>query len=84
FDPVAASFTADQTVGPVPLTVQFTDTSTGDPTSFVWDFGDGATSIERNPVHTFGTPGTFNVKLTASHAWSSDEAELPGGITVTA
>ncbi|HQJ88967.1 MAG TPA: PKD domain-containing protein, partial [Methanoregulaceae archaeon] len=60
FDPVAASFTADQTVGPVPLTVQFTDTSTGDPTSYAWDFGDGATSIERNPVHTFGTPGTFN------------------------
>lgn len=83
FDPVDASFTANQTEGPAPLTVQFTDTSTGNPSSFSWDFGDGTTSSEKSPVHTFAAAGTYSVKLNATHAWSSDEAVIPGGISVT-
>jgi len=61
-DPVA-SFTADHTSGNADLTVQFTDTSTGSPTSWSWDFGDGAISIERNPAHTYTTAGTYTVTL---------------------
>ena len=38
------------------LKATFTDTSTGEPTAWTWDFGDGATSDVQNPVHTF-TPG---------------------------
>lgn len=43
---------------------QFQDTSTGDPSSWLWDFGDGATSTEQNPLHAYSTPGTYQVKLT--------------------
>ncbi|HQR47032.1 MAG TPA: PKD domain-containing protein [Thermoanaerobaculia bacterium] len=50
--------------------VQFTDASTGSPTSWLWNFGDGTTSTDRNPAHTFGK-GTYAVSLTASNAGGS-------------
>ncbi|HNT08752.1 PKD domain-containing protein, partial [Methanoculleus sp.] len=61
-----ASFTADQTRGNADLPVQFTDTSTGSPTSWAWNFGDGATSTDQNPAHTYTTAGTYTVTLTVS------------------
>ena len=64
-----ADFTADRTSGPLPLTVRFTDTSdVAGATSWLWDFGDGATSTERNPTHTYATQGRYNVKLTVTGA----------------
>ena len=51
--PPVADFTANTTEGYAPLTVQFTDTSTNSPTEWNWNFGDGATSTEQNPEHTF-------------------------------
>ncbi len=48
------------------LTVIFTNTSTGNATSWFWDFGDGQTSTEQNPIHTYATDGFYNVTLTAS------------------
>ncbi len=48
-DPVHASFTANQTEGSAPLTVSFMDTSTGGPTSWMWDFGDGAVVDRAEP-----------------------------------
>lgn len=59
-----ADFTADRTLGLAPLTVQFTDASTGPVTSWQWDFGDDQTSSLRHPVHTFEQPGTYDVTLT--------------------
>lgn len=56
------------------LTVVFLDTSTGDPTQWSWDFGDGSTSNARNPTHTYAAPGTYVVVLTASNSTSSDTA----------
>jgi PKD repeat protein len=64
---LTAQFDQNQTAGPNPLTVQFTDTTIGNPTSWLWDFGDGGTSTEKNPVHTFSSVGTHNVVLTVSH-----------------
>ena len=58
-----ASFTVAPASGTVPLTVQFTDTSTGDIDSWSWDFGDGESSTEENPDHTYQEPGDYTVTL---------------------
>ena len=50
------------------LTVNFFNTST-DAVSYLWDFGDGATSIEMNPVHTYAVQGCYNVTLTATNPY---------------
>jgi len=57
--------------------VQFTDTSEGIPTSWVWEFDDGGESTEQNPVHTFAEAGVYSVELTVSNsAGSNDEIVL--------
>ena len=61
-----ANFTAN-------LTVKFTDTSTNSPDKWKWDFGDGNTSTEQNPVHTFSSEGTYNVTLIATNAAGSSD-----------
>jgi len=61
-----AGFTQDRASGVAPLTVQFSDQSSGSVTSYNWNFSDGSSSSERNPSHTFTTPGTYNVFLTVS------------------
>lgn len=61
----------DTDLGPAPLTVTFTDLSTGSPTSWSWDFGDGATSTTRNPVHTYTTGGSFYVRLIVGNSYGS-------------
>ena len=55
-------------IGPVPLRVAFKDTTTNHPTSWLWDFGDGNTSTDQNPVHIYSTPGIYNVTLSATNA----------------
>ncbi|MCV2489735.1 PKD domain-containing protein [Geodermatophilus sp. YIM 151500] len=62
------SFTASTTRGTAPLPVRFTDTSTGAPTSWAWDFGDGTTSAEQSPSHTYSRAGTYTVRLVAGNA----------------
>ena len=54
-----------------PRSVQFDNRTTGQATSFVWDFGDGESSTERNPLHRFGAPGTYTVTLEARNQWGS-------------
>ena len=73
--PPVADFTSDVTSGPADLSVQFTDLSTESPTSWNWDFGDGGTSTEQNPQHTYDTGGIYPVKLTVVNAGGSDEEE---------
>jgi PKD repeat protein len=51
--------------------VHFTDRSVNSPTSWSWDFGDGVISIEKNPTHTYTTPGTYFAKLTVANAGGS-------------
>ena len=65
FDPNAlrANFTSNVTGGPAPLTVRFTDTSTGSPLRWSWQFGDGTSSSEQNPVHTYARAGRYTVVL---------------------
>jgi YVTN family beta-propeller protein len=60
-----ADFCANRTVGVAPMGVQFTDTSMGYASSWAWDFGDGNTSAEQNPVNVFASAGTYSVTLVA-------------------
>lgn len=64
----SANFNSNITYGNPPLTVQFSDSSNGAPNSWNWDFGDGSTSNEQNPVHTFFTAGRYNIKLSVGNA----------------
>ena len=63
-----ANFTSNVINGTSPLSVQFNDISTGNPTSWIWYFGDSLNSTEQNPVHNYSTAGTYNVSLTAINA----------------
>ena len=72
--------------GPAPLAVTFTDGSTNLPTSWAWDFDNNGSvdSTAKNPVHTYATPGTYSVKLTASNSAGSDDEIKTGFVTVGA
>jgi len=60
-----ASFSANATAGTVPMTVAFADESTPTPYHRWWTFGDGSSSTDANPVHTYTRAGTYTVNLTA-------------------
>ncbi len=79
-----AEFTAVPTSGVAPLTVQFTDTSTNVPTSWLWSFGNGNSSIEQNPSNVYATPGTYTVSLTATNLAGSNTTVKTSFIMVTA
>jgi beta propeller repeat protein len=83
-EPLVAGFEANATVGSAPLTIQFTDWSTGGPESWQWEFGDGGSSGEQNPTHTYQGAGTYTVRLTAANELDSDTRTMEGYITVTA
>jgi PKD repeat protein len=72
----AASFTVAPANGTAPLTVQFTDTSTGDIDAWNWDFGDGESSTEENPSHTYQEPGDYTVVLEVSGPGGSDTSTM--------
>ena len=91
YDPstaVAASFTATPTYGTPPLRVQFTDTSSGNVTSWNWTFGDSAVwinttaSAQKNQNHIFSTEGIYNVTLIATNSAGS-YSSVSHSITVT-
>jgi PKD repeat protein len=67
-----ANFSAEPECGFVPLTVHFTDLSSGNPTSWFWKFGDNSTSTEQNPVHVYQSKGTYYPTLIASNPSGSD------------
>ncbi len=69
---VTAEFALDRPAGNVPHTVSFRDRTLADPTSWLWDFGDGETSTDPAPVHTYTSPGFYTVSLTV---------DGPGGLS---
>lgn len=81
--PPVANFVGSPTSGTVPLTVNFTDQSSGSPTSWSWTFGDGGTSTAQNPSHVYNATGTYTVSLTATNAQGSDGETKTGYITVS-
>ncbi|MGC4101992.1 PKD domain-containing protein [Ferruginibacter sp.] len=66
--PVAAFTGVNTSSCKAPLTVTFTNASTAGAVSYQWNFGDGNTSLVRNPVHTYTTEGFFTVTLIATNA----------------
>jgi PKD repeat protein len=61
--------------------VAFINLSTETATGFTWDFGDGTTSSEKNPLHIFASGGTYNVKLTAYNDFQQDSIIVPVNIS---
>jgi PKD repeat protein len=94
---VVANFTAQPLTGTVPLTVKFTDQSTGSPTSWGWTFQEiswnetfytssttvYATSTAQNPQITFTDPGTYDVWLTVGNVYGSSDMLKPQYIVAT-
>ncbi|MFA5445371.1 MAG: PKD domain-containing protein, partial [Bacteroidales bacterium] len=87
--PIIPSFTATPTGGEGPLTVQFTDTthwSAGNIVAWDWSFGDGATSTQQNPTHTYpylSAGQAYDVTLTTTTRWGeSNMTAKPAYIVV--
>lgn len=78
-----ASFRASPTSGTAPLPVNFTDTSTGAPTSWSWTFGDGGTSTAQNPSHTYSAAGTYTARLTATNSAGSSSSTATISVTAS-
>ena len=74
-EPVHADFESDVTSGDCPLSVSFTDNSTGDIETREWSFGDGTGSSEENPVHVYDEPGVYTVGLVLTGEDSFDSLE---------
>lgn len=64
-------------------TVSFHDESTNAPVSWNWEFGDGNTSNQQSPVHTYANEGTYDVQLTVSNASGSSSMTRSNAVTVT-
>jgi PKD repeat protein len=82
--PPEAEFYANKTEGTAPLTVRFYDDSNGAPTAWTWSFGDGNTSTEQHPVHTYTSSGNYTVRLAVSNEYGSTSIVKPGYIYVGA
>ncbi len=79
---VVAGFEASPRVGIAPLEVAFTNTSTGDYTTSLWDFGDGTASTEPDAIHTYTNHGAYTVTLTVSGPGGTDEQVMVDFIDV--
>ncbi|MFH0867133.1 MAG: PKD domain-containing protein [Bacteroidota bacterium] len=72
-----ANFSSDKTSDCVPAVIQFYDLSSGNPTSWFWDFGNGNTSVLQNPGAFYVNPGSYTVKLIVSNAFGNDSIVKP-------
>ncbi|NLW75617.1 MAG: PEGA domain-containing protein, partial [Methanomicrobiales archaeon] len=71
---IIADLVGTPTSGNAPLAVQFSDRSQGGPTMWAWEFGDGGSALDANPLHIYQQSGKYTVKLTASNQASSNTA----------
>jgi len=78
-----ALFLASPREGPLPLTVRFTDQSTGVPGTWAWTFGDGASSTDQNPQHAYTAEGTYTVTLVVENDLGASTRIVQDCISVT-
>ena len=71
-----ANFTANPVCGTLPLNVTFTDLSTGNPTQWYWDFGDGTNSTIQFPVHLYDGEGNYTVNLTVTNISTGSDSQI--------
>ena len=81
--PPTADFSAFPLTGSIPLEVTFTDESYSNITDWSWNFGDGGTSDEQNPVHAYTSAGTYSVTLTVTNFFGFDTVTKWNYIHVT-
>ncbi len=84
-NPPVANFSANQTTGSSGLSVNFSDLSSGSPTSWAWTFqgGSPSSSSQQNPSGiTYNAVGTYSVTLTAINGWGNDSETKTGFITI--
>ncbi|PWR71786.1 hypothetical protein DLD82_12970 [Methanospirillum stamsii] len=82
-DPLVARFAVNPTTGDIPLTIQCTSNSSGPIKRYLWEFGDGAVSEDKNPSHTYTKPGSYLLKLTIygnAGMSSADQAVIAGPV----
>jgi|GEM_PF-1687466 len=77
--PPAAAFSFSPSYPAIGQDITFSDLSTGSPTAWSWDFGDGGSSSLQNPSHAYASSGTKTVRLTVRNSAGSDTA----GQTIT-
>jgi PKD repeat protein/Zn-dependent protease len=77
-----AEFIVEPREGDPPLTVRFRDFSSGSPLAWLWDFGDGSTSTEKDPVHTYQKAGSYTTTLHVANAFGSDALTRPDHVRV--
>jgi PKD repeat protein/predicted nucleic acid-binding Zn ribbon protein len=77
-----ADFSATPLTGVSPLQVQFNDTSSGDPISWTWDFGDGGSSFVKNPTHSYVSAGNYTVSLRVTNKDGTDTGTRTGYIII--
>jgi subtilisin family serine protease len=80
---LSAAFYASPTYGHTPLRVQFKDQSLGNPTKWIWAFGDGGTSNQKNPAHVYLKKGSYSIGLTISRNNVQNSVYRQELITVT-
>ena len=76
----AANFSATPASGCTPIVVQFTDLSTGSPTSWSWNLGNGTTSTQQNPSTTYTLPGSYTITLTVTNSNGTNTKTVAGYI----
>ncbi|MCP4995739.1 MAG: DUF11 domain-containing protein, partial [Gammaproteobacteria bacterium] len=72
YEPLTVAFSANPLTGTVPLSVTFTNLTSGDVTDNLWHFGDGLTSTQTSPAHTYTQAGLYTVTLTTNGALGTD------------
>ena len=82
--PPIVSFAGEPTTGLAPLTVSFTSSIINNVESVVWNFGDGETSTELNPSHTFDSVGVYTVSLSGTNQFGTDIISIDSYISVLA
>ena len=81
--PPVAAFRMDKNVVQIGEEVHFTDLSTGDPTSWNWNFGDGGTSALESPMHSYSIPGEYTISLSVSNIFGASKVPATATILVT-